>query len=327
MGAVKPIEASVAITYRCNLRCKMCNIWQQSSEDELKPEEYLKLPKSLKVVNVTGGEPFIRKDLDVIVHNFVNLNPSIRIVISSNGFLTEVMRERLLKIREFLPTIGIGVSLQGIDEVHNSVRGNKDSFKRALASIKMLKDIGIKDIRTGMTFTEENCGQIKDVYSLAKEMGIQFTGTYAHNSDVYFKTSSNVKTDIDLSQLDEVIRSELKSKSAKSWFRAYYFQGAKESQAGKKKIRQCCAGERFFFLDPYGNVYPCVMLNEVMGNIREFKNLNELFNSPKAEDVRRKVKACPHICWMVCTVRSNLIRHPIEPVSWIVKNKLRSLTG
>jgi radical SAM protein with 4Fe4S-binding SPASM domain len=287
----------------------------------------LKLPVSLKVVNITGGEPFVRQDIDIIVGNLVKLNPKIRVVISSNGYFTEVMRKKLCAIREFLPSIGVGVSLQGKEDVHNSVRGVKDSFQRAIASIKMLKKIGVKDIRTGMTFTEENCGQIKDVYDLAKSMGIQFTGTYAHNSDVYFKTSSNVKADIDLSQLDDVIRSELKSKSAKSWFRAYYFQGAKESQAGKKKIRQCCAGERFFFLDPFGNVYPCVMLNEVMGNIRDFKDFDELFNSPKAEEVRRKVKICSHICWMVCTVRSNLIRHPIEPVSWIVKNKLRSLTG
>jgi radical SAM protein with 4Fe4S-binding SPASM domain len=303
----------------------MCNIWQQPSENELNPDEYLKLPSSLKVVNVTGGEPFIRSDIDLIVKNLVKLNPKMRVVISSNGFFIDAMKTKLIKIKQFLPSIGVGVSLQGIEEVHNSVRGNKESFKRAVASLKMLKDIGIKDIRTGMTFTEENCGQIKDVYALSRELGIQFTGTYAHNSDVYFKTSSNVKKSIDLTQLDDVIKSELKSRKAKSWFRAYYFHGAKESLSGKKKIDKCCAGERFFYMDPFGNVYPCIMLDQVMGNIRDFKDFDELFNGPQADKVRQRVKECPHICWMVCTVRSNLIRHPLEPISWSVKNKLVSI--
>lgn len=326
MRKVKPIEASLAITYRCNLKCKMCNIWQQPSESELQPEEYLKLPSSLKVVNITGGEPFLRPDIDVIVKNLVKVNPKMRIVISSNGFFTDIMQTKLLQIKEFLPSIGVGISLQGSETVHNSVRGNNESFKRALMSIKMVKEIGIEDIRIGMTFIQENCRQIKNVYALSRELGIQFTGTYAHNSDVYFKTSSNVKKGIDLSQLDDVIKSELKAKKMKNWFRAYYFQGVKESLAGRKKIKKCCAGERFFFLDPFGNVYPCVIFNEIIGNIKDFKTFDELFNTLKAKEIRRKVKTCPHICWMVCTVRSHLIRHPVEPIFWVIKNKLKLLS-
>ena len=63
-----PTDASIILTYRCPMRCKMCNVWQYPTEKskEIQPEELRTLPK-LKFINLTGGEPFIREDLDKIV--------------------------------------------------------------------------------------------------------------------------------------------------------------------------------------------------------------------------------------------------------------------
>ncbi len=64
---MKPIDALVAITYRCNARCAMCNIWRAKPSEELRPDAYAALPASLRSVNLTGGEPFLRDDLPDIV--------------------------------------------------------------------------------------------------------------------------------------------------------------------------------------------------------------------------------------------------------------------
>lgn len=63
-----PTDASIILTYRCPMRCKMCNVWQYPTEKskEIQPEELHTLPK-LKFINLTGGEPFIREDIDKIV--------------------------------------------------------------------------------------------------------------------------------------------------------------------------------------------------------------------------------------------------------------------
>jgi MoaA/NifB/PqqE/SkfB family radical SAM enzyme len=66
----------------------MCNIWQDDTKDGLHPKDFARLPKTLKDLNITGGEPFLRNDLVDIVREITNVNPKIRIVISSNGFLT-----------------------------------------------------------------------------------------------------------------------------------------------------------------------------------------------------------------------------------------------
>ena len=63
----QPFDAVIAVTYRCNARCQMCNIWQVKDHDDCKPEDYRVIPTSLRHINVSGGEPFLRADLPEII--------------------------------------------------------------------------------------------------------------------------------------------------------------------------------------------------------------------------------------------------------------------
>ena len=85
MTIIKPTDASIILTYRCPMRCKMCNIWDNPTikEKELKPSELECLPQ-LKFINLTGGEPFVREDIDEIVEVCYKKSP--RIVISTSGW-------------------------------------------------------------------------------------------------------------------------------------------------------------------------------------------------------------------------------------------------
>ena len=99
MYAVKPTDASIILTYRCPMRCKMCNIWQNPTNprEEIKAEDLRTLPQ-LKFINLTGGEPFIREDLPQIVEEcYRHTN---RIVISTSGYFEE-------KIIAFVEIIGV----------------------------------------------------------------------------------------------------------------------------------------------------------------------------------------------------------------------------
>ena len=68
MAVALPTDASIILTYRCPMRCQMCNIWQNPTEKarELTASDLRGLPR-LKFINLTGGEPFIREDLADIV--------------------------------------------------------------------------------------------------------------------------------------------------------------------------------------------------------------------------------------------------------------------
>ncbi len=86
--APPPAEVSIITTYRCHMRCRMCHIWANPTERrrEIEAKELEILPK-LKFANLTGGEPFVRRDLEDIVEVLTQKAP--RIVISTWGWYTE----------------------------------------------------------------------------------------------------------------------------------------------------------------------------------------------------------------------------------------------
>jgi radical SAM protein with 4Fe4S-binding SPASM domain len=101
---------------------------------------------------------------------------------------------------------------------------------------------------------------------------------------------------------------------------------------GGKRLLPCEAGSVNFFIDPWGEVYPCNGMEESkwkqsMGNIRSGKSFEDIWNSPEAEEVRRKVKNCPKNCWMVGTASPVMKKHFHVPAKWVAENKLRSIVG
>ncbi len=305
----------------------MCNIWQITEFDDLPADEYAKLPDSLRTVNITGGEPFLRKDLVEVIRQVHKAAPKSRIVISSNGFLTDRVKQVMSEIRAFHPNIGIGVSIDGIGEVHDKVRGVKGSFEKAVATVKAVKSLGITDIRLGMTIVPENSHQVYDVYKLAKELGVEFTTTVAHNSGIYFRKTDNTPqtaTDGLRTDLQRIGDEHLRSGTVKNWFRAYHLAGITDQSMRSDSAKKCAAGDRFYFMDPSGKVYPCIVMDKVIGNIRDVERFEDLITQEKAVQVRKMVRGCKEDCWMVCNIRSLIASHPGDSVVWIVKNKPRA---
>lgn len=115
---MKKLNGTVIVTYRCNARCNMCNRYKKPSkpEEELTIETIKKLPP-MYFTNITGGEPFIREDLADIVRELYK--KSDRIVISTNGFFTD----RIIKLCEKFPKVGIRISIEGLEDTNNKIRG------------------------------------------------------------------------------------------------------------------------------------------------------------------------------------------------------------
>ncbi len=320
---IRPREATLAITYRCNARCVMCNIWQCESGDELPPKEYGKLPTTLRTLNITGGEPFLRKDFVEIVEALHGVAPKCRVVISTNGFLTDKILGAVSETIRFHDKLGLGISIDGIGEMHDNIRGTKGAFEKAIETVKGLKRLGLTDLRLGMTIMDQNSHQVLDVYHLAESLGIEFTTTVAHNSSIYFRKNDNkpMVTENLSRDIRTLEREHLRSFAAKNWFRAYHLEGVINSDIRSKGRRKCAAGRDFFFMDPSGCVYPCIVLDEPMGNIRDFSSFDDLFNGPKASEIRAKVAKCAKDCWMVCNIRTLFASHPGAPVMWVLRNK------
>lgn len=101
---------------------------------------------------------------------------------------------------------------------------------------------------------------------------------------------------------------------------------------GSRRMLPCQAGEMNFFVEPYGDIYPCNGLEKKywkksMGNIRETPNFKEIWEGEQAEQVRQMVRRCPKNCWMVGTASPVMHKYIKYPLKWALKNKLRSLQG
>ena len=94
----------------------------------------------------------------------------------------------------------------------------------------------------------------------------------------------------------------------------------------------CEAGSANFFIDPFGEVYPCNGLEEKywpksMGNIHETPDFMDIWESDRAQEVRAMVRKCPKNCWMVGTASPVMHKYMKYPLKWALRNKLRSLRG
>ncbi len=171
------MEACLIVTYRCNAKCYMCNTWQHPSkkENEFKPELVEKLPEGLDFINITGGEPFLRDDLEQIVEKA--LTKSKRLVISTNGYFTD----KITRLAEkFGNRIGIRVSIEGLPAANDELRGIKNGFDHGLRTLTNLVAMGIKDVGFGITVSDRNAKDMIELYRLAETMGIEFATATVH---------------------------------------------------------------------------------------------------------------------------------------------------
>lgn len=329
MNTVKfPIDCVLAVTYRCNSRCTMCDIWKLKDTPELELESYKKLPASLCDINVSGGEPFLRQDIVELVKTLHETCPKARIVISSNGYLTDPIKDKMRQILKFVPNAGVGISIDGIGEMHDKIRGIPGGFNLAVAAVKALReDLGMENLRLAFTISKENVAHLSKVYDLSRELSVEFTLALAQSSEFFFggkQVGEGPDAKILGEQFNYIIRKELKSWRPKRWIRAYFAKSLFEFAKTGKQALPSKAGTDFFFLDPFGNVYPSVVHNAVMGNFHE-KSFEEIWNSAEAEEARKKVKESSQDVWMICTARSAIKKHPLKVGWWIIKSKISAL--
>ena len=283
--AKRTLYGTVIITYRCNAHCNMCDCFRDPTrpEEEITLDVIKKLPE-MAFTNITGGEPFIRQDIADIVRELYK--KSDRIVISTNGYFTD----RIIALCKEFPKVGIRISIEGLQETNDKIRGIPDGFNRGYTTLKTLVEMGHPDVGFGMTVQDMNCEDLVPLYNIANDMGMEFATATLHNSFYFRKTDNKIDDKLKVSQnFEKLINELLKSKSPKKWFRAYFNHG---------------------------------LINYIygMGNLRE-QSWEELWNSKQAQEVRVCAKNCDRNCWMIGSASPAMHRYIWVPAWWVVKHK------
>lgn len=313
------LHGSIILTYRCNARCNMCNVWEHPTKtsEEIGLDVIEKLPQMF-FCNITGGEPFVRQDLPEIVD--ILRRKSKRIVISTNGYFTE----RIIELCKRYPDAGIRISIEGLEEANDKIRGIPDGYKRTQNTLRKLQEMGIKDVGFAMTVQDMNYKDLVSLYKMAYGLGYEFATATTHNSHYFHKWDNKIENKEEIIEAFRVLIKELlKSKKPKEWFRAYFNYGLINYIKGNQRLLPCEMGQNGFFLDPWGDILPCNGMDEKqpMGNLRE-QTWDEIWNSKRTQEVREMVKDCKKNCWMIGSAAPAIWQYPIKPILWVLRHKL-----
>lgn len=322
------MDLTIISTFRCNSRCQMCLIWQNPTDprEEVSLETLAKLPGGFDNLNVSGGEPTLRKDLPELI---ALVHPKARVTeISSNG----QHPERLLPIIRRFPDVKVRFSLEGDEETNNRIRGEKDGYRQKTNGLRMLREAGGTDLGYAVVIQDENADQVMRLYEMASAEGFELSTSALHNAWQFYKNDNYFYDRLRVARnVEALIDGMLRSWSVKQWFRAYLNLGLIEKILGHDRLIPCSAVKDFAFIDPWADVWGCNVRTDLpMGNLRE-QSWEEIMTSEATRRSREKVLACPQNCWMVTTartaMRSTLIPGAprLGPARWVLTNKLRSL--
>ncbi len=319
------VDITLAITHKCNSRCKMCNIWKMENPENLNFEALENLGENLKYVNLTGGEPFLNTRFPEIVEIVKKKNPKAQIIISSNGLATELILAQMEKAIKIDPKIGVRISLDGIGETHNEIRGIENIFEKAKATLFGLKKAGVKNLGIGFTLMEDNADDLSRAYDFATENDLQFSVSMVQNSEIYFKKNDNAVNPSEKIEaaMNYIIKNELKSRKIKKWLRAYFEYGLLFYAKNKKRLLPSGAGFDSAFIDADGSVYPSNLINLKIGNINK-NNLDEIWAGAEAQKARKEIKEKKFDeSWTICTLRGEMRKNALKIGWWIIRNKFK----
>lgn len=290
-----PTIAQWDINNECNLNCKHCRVSEKNTNKE---ELTLKQAKELlsqlyycgtRKLNISGGEPFLRKDIFEILTFASNFED---IVITTNcTLLNEEKCKRLSKY----PNIRLSISLDGMEEIHDKFRGKKGTFKKVIETFPLLNKYNIKfSIR--FTLSRDTVKDALDVVKLAAENGAQEFNTRR----VIIAGNAGKELLIPNDEYKQIVKEIIKQcQKLKISFRTGdpllipVFPEVFGIDLKKDDISNiyagCEAGDEIIYIDYKGNIGACSYIPKFADNIKN-KSLDEILNTNKLFITLRQYK-------------------------------------
>ncbi len=331
-----PLYLVLFVTDRCNARCKHClladGVHNPDKSSELTLEEIEKLSvqmEPLLFLLPTGGEPFLRNDLGDIIALF-HKNTRVRNVgIPTNGFFTERIIETVHSILETCPDLdlGIDVSIDGIGEKHDEIRGVPGLFDKAVATYRELRKLESLypkfNVNIETTVSSYNDKDLSENYRyFVDELKAHTIFTLLTRD----KPRDPASKRFDPENYIEYAR-EMEDSIKKRILTGYYsfpfsdFINAKRIVRSKlidKVVREnryqipCYAGQLGGAVFSNGDVYPCELHTGLkLGNLRDYDyDFKAIWENEKSREARKTIRDGKCFCTYECFLTINILFNP-----------------
>jgi MoaA/NifB/PqqE/SkfB family radical SAM enzyme len=319
-----PYKVTFVATYHCNFRCQMCNIWQKKSTDEMTPDEvahFFERWPQFRWVHMTGGELFMRRDIDDLV---AAIQRSCKSLFLLNFPTTGWFGDKTVSLVEKTLARGVGrlmvtISLDGPKAVHEQMRGLPGSWDKGVETFRRLRGIKRSNFQTvvGMTLLPQNAGLVDETIAAIRTVIPDFKRSelhlnIGHESGHYFD-NVGVSVSGDHAAVIRAIedhRKQLGGSLHPVGFLENRYQGLVASyyETGKSPL-PCTALSSSCFVDAYWNLFACSIWDAKIGNLRESNfDLGALWETETRKKRRQDVadENCPH-CWTPCEAYPTLL--------------------
>ncbi len=316
-------------TSHCNCRCQACFYWRRlNGPDDLSVEEIDRISSSIgafRTLLLSGGEPFLRKDLFDICRPFIENNKITVLAVPTNGTLPDEAAAFCGRIVAMYPhlTLSLAVSVDGPRELHDSLRGAEGVFDKAAATLKMLSELKKShkklEVAVNTVITNRNIDQ------LGKFMDFVFDNFDIDYHDFELMRGDYKDENLSLPSVDTIKKAHeliiknrlkyLKRRKANPLERfanvslLNLSQCLKERFLSKRKpLFVCSAGRNIGVIDANGDVRLCELMPPV-GNLRDAAyDFYAVWNSGAADKLRERISkshcACTHVCFIKLTASS-----------------------
>lgn len=289
-----PVLGEIAVTYRCNNRCRFCyagcdgacgrlDSHDLPTEDIQKIIDIFKEDAKIPFFSFTGGEPLMRKDLEELMAYAVEKGLSINLV--TNGTLATPERAKSL-YEAGLRTAQI--SLESPDEaVHDDLCGRKGSWKQTIDGINNLRDAGIA-VQTNTTSTRKNLDTLPRLPKLVKELGC-----VRMSINLFIPTQRSPQTEelfVSYEEIgktiDAVRRAAFEAEMDFLWYSPLPMCIYNPIARGLGN-KSCAACDGLISIDPNGNLLPCSSWDEQVGNLLT-EGFQKVWFGSRAQAIKNK---------------------------------------
>lgn len=324
-----PRFLTYTVTFGCNARCIMCDSWKMPARGDLTLEEVDRIFRQLPpmdAVRLTGGEPFVRRDLLQIAELVRKYLRPFVVHITTNGFLTDRIIDFCEQRNRSVP-LQLMVSLDGTREKHNHVRGREMAWDSALQTITALaprrKELRLQLFVNQTIVDADGIAEYRKLRDVLRPLGVRNNVVMAYDTSATY----NVETEIDVAPTEigqfstfgdftrddvrelvcEVERDLRDAPMLERLSKRYYLRGIANrllNQVGSPNP-PCVALNSHLRLFPNGDVPTCQFNSKTIGNLRE-SPFAEVWKSVRAAELRDWVRKCPG-CWAECEVLPSAI--------------------
>lgn len=336
-----PMTVTYSVTAACQSKCKTCQIGAMFCQDptraqnDLTLEEIEKIFSSMKPVyffNMSGGEPFMRRDLPEIARLACKyLKPQV-VHTPTNAILSDRIienTEKIIKIvREYNPQVPFTVkpSIDGVGDKHDEIRGVKGNFKCLLKTIEGLKKLEDKydnfHLELGTVISNFNINDLDEIEDFVHSLGVEsYRNEVAECRTEFFNLQDPITPPADVYQrlikdfarkVEENIGKKRKLAKTTEALRVVYYDIAGKILEEKRQVIPCYAGVSNVHINYDGGVWPCCVLgyDQEMGNLRDYHyDFQSLWHSIQAQKVRKYIKEKNCACPLANQAYSNELMH------------------